>query len=320
MGRIYRSAQLVVVWLGESSAVALRGLRYLDAMAQSDEPLPPFPLYRSKLNIGVTMSDDYRIHFAAITAFHLANRSWHKRVWVVQEVCLARNIIFLDGKYDVDLATILLSCRWCLDKRGRAETELWYTLTLALGTNIFNHMLFLPETLQAREEFAKGNKWTLLEWFQTCKGRSASEGKDFVFGGLSLIKDDCLSVNQHLRASAPTLAGKAAEKNYTADTVSPDETSTSSQLWQKLAPDSSALIADVFLNATACLLTHEPLEGLLRLSSRHRDKHRFRTAATLRPRDLEAFSGFPSWIPAVGSWTVSQRPSKVTSSTRKRSA
>ncbi|KAH8627396.1 hypothetical protein IG631_17164 [Alternaria alternata] len=44
-----------------------------------------------------------------------------------------------------------------------------------------------PMTLQAREHFQQGRMWTLLEWMLACRGRSATDIRDLVFAGLSLV-------------------------------------------------------------------------------------------------------------------------------------
>ncbi|KXJ85797.1 heterokaryon incompatibility protein-domain-containing protein [Microdochium bolleyi] len=313
MGRIYQNARLVLVWLGSCPTVAEKGLEILDAMALSNDPLPDYPLYRSELNIGKGAVDDWVQHYAAFTAFHLASRSWHKRVWVVQEVCLARKVIFMHGRHEIKLETLSLSCNWCLNSQGHGESTTWLDIQAILGINLVRHMQFLPATLRARESFAMGYKWTLLQWFQACKGRAASEGKDFVFGGLSLVREDCLSIDQSLQTSVSafsktTRLGKDIEhssnaSNTVGSAAEAPTTLTPRGLWSRLAPDSSAVACEVFVNATACLLTHEPVEEVLKMSARLRDKHRYRTRKTTQPLDDKAFSGLPSWVIAIGSWT-----------------
>ncbi|KAH7031467.1 heterokaryon incompatibility protein-domain-containing protein [Microdochium trichocladiopsis] len=313
MGRIYQSAQLVVVWLGLISWAAERGLKALQEMARADKPMPPYPWDRSRVSIGESAADDWKLLCAASTAFHLANRSWMKRVWVVQELCLARNITYLHGKHEIGLETLLFSCEWYLDGRGRGEAALWSDWQKPLERILSSHMRFLPTTLKAREEFARGNKWTLLQWFQACKGRLASVGKDYVFAGLSLVQEDCLSIDQRLQI-APTLPVRGEETTDASASLNlPIEISHQGSLdsqgpmtralWPALVPNYSVQDVEVFVNAAACILTHATLEDLLRVASRLRDKHQFRAAFEPQPHEPEAFSGLPSWVPALGSWT-----------------
>ena len=320
MGRIYQSAQLVVVWLGTISKIAEKGLKTLQEIAHSDETLIPNPLWASSSGNG--LNEEKKIELAALTAFHLASRSYFKRVWVVQELCLARKVIYLHGKHEISHATLLTSCKWTIDTGTGRNTSDFAAIESLQAPDLTAHMRFLLKALDARTEFTKGNKWTLLQWFHTCSGRLSSVGKDYVFAGLSLVRPECLDISQHLLTNAPLpplprrpvgsigttesiaattdLAGK-----FSALAVSGNQSLTPRGLWPKLAPDYKASDAEVFVNAAACLLTHASVEDLLRLAARLRDKHQFWAAETLRPRDLEAFSGLPSWTPAIGSWMVS---------------
>ncbi|KAH7018152.1 heterokaryon incompatibility protein-domain-containing protein [Microdochium trichocladiopsis] len=317
MGRIYQSAQLVVVWLGPFPAIAEEGLKTLEGIVQSGEPLVANPIFATRVGNGA--AEDWRIESAALTAFHLAFRSYFKRVWVVQELCLAREVIYLHGKHEISFATLLTSCKWCVDKgSGRDMVDL-KTMESLLPPHFTTHMRFLPTTLDARKEFAKGNKWTLIQWFHACNGRLASVGKDYVFAGLSLVRQSCLDIDQHLQAtesgppplprrpvggqeSGETNAAAGLSSRFSAPAPAANQSLTPRGLWPKLAPDYSASDAEVFVNAAACLLSHASLEDFLRLAARLRDQHQFRAVDSLRPRDLEAFSGLPSWTPAIGSW------------------
>ncbi|KXJ89561.1 heterokaryon incompatibility protein-domain-containing protein [Microdochium bolleyi] len=317
MGRIYQSAQLVVVWLGPFSRVAEEGLKTLEKIVQSDEPLIANPLYAARVGNGA--AEDWKIESAALTAFHLASRSYFRRVWVVQELCLAREVIYLHGKHEISIDTLLTSCKWCVDEDSGRETADFAPIDRVLPLHSTTHMRFLPTTLDARKEFARGNKWSLMQWFHTCNGRLASVGKDYVFAGLSLVRQDCLDIDQNLQATEPcppllpqrpvgglvldetnTVGGLSSK--FSAPAPAANQSLTPRGLWPKLTPDYSASDAEVFVNAAACLLSHASLEDFLRLAARLRDKHQFRTTDSLRPRDLEAFSGLPSWTPAIGSW------------------
>ncbi|KAH7014503.1 heterokaryon incompatibility protein-domain-containing protein [Microdochium trichocladiopsis] len=306
MGRIYQSAQLVVVWLGPFTGLAERGLKTFEELAQSGEPLPENPMYNTA--IGATAAEDWKMNSAAMAAYHLTQRSYFKRVWVVQELCLAREVTYLHGKHEISLSTLLAACAWCIDS-GSAREDADY-VQLILAPYYVSHIQFLPTTLNARNEFAKGNKWTLLEWLQACNGRLASVAKDYVFGGLSLVRVDQLTIDQELQPvtykTGSALAATTAQPPPGAPPtlVQPKKQSlTPKGLWVKLHPNYEASDAEVFVNASACLMTHAGVEELLRISSRLRDKHRFRDRVRLQPHELKAFSGLPSWVPAIGSWT-----------------
>jgi hypothetical protein len=54
-------------------------------------------------------------------------------------------------------------------------------------------------TLQAREAFQQGNMGTLRQWLWACRGRSATDPRDTVFAGLSLIKPEMLVIDSTFR-------------------------------------------------------------------------------------------------------------------------
>ena len=79
MGRIYRGADTVVVWLGEACDDSDLIVDRMLAEDVADDPLP-LPPYDELLRLK-----------QAISAF--VGRSWWTRLWVVQEVLLARQVV-----------------------------------------------------------------------------------------------------------------------------------------------------------------------------------------------------------------------------------
>ena len=112
MGNIYRDAQLVLGWLGpeaDSSSLAIKALSFLGSQSM-DMPDGPSLQERYDLISNVLPSDsaDERFVFPTSSVVALLNRPWWRRVWVVQEVILAKNVYLLCGNIDVQFSFLLL--------------------------------------------------------------------------------------------------------------------------------------------------------------------------------------------------------------------
>ncbi|KAF2805780.1 HET-domain-containing protein, partial [Mytilinidion resinicola] len=94
MARIYHQASRVVVWLGEaanSSSLALEKIR--DAGGKKSEDSPNNDLIRQD-------SPNNDLIREAILA--LLQRPWFRRIWILQEVGVARHILIMCGATEID--------------------------------------------------------------------------------------------------------------------------------------------------------------------------------------------------------------------------
>jgi len=100
MGDVFRKADGIIVWLGqedEFTADALRTMRTIAATSESEWPLVP---YTSFYELETTQHN----HRPNLSLYNwlgfmvLINRPWFKRVWVVQEIALAKSAIVVCGK------------------------------------------------------------------------------------------------------------------------------------------------------------------------------------------------------------------------------
>ncbi|OGM47791.1 hypothetical protein ABOM_003328 [Aspergillus bombycis] len=85
MGKIYAGANQVVVWLGNEADESNEAMKSIRAKAAG--------------SYGVSEDGNININDAALSK--LCERSWFRRIWVVQEVGLARNIRVLCGSAEV---------------------------------------------------------------------------------------------------------------------------------------------------------------------------------------------------------------------------
>jgi hypothetical protein len=112
MQRIYSSAKLVMVWLGTTFMDDIRSLEHVAALGidlsririqgqDTDKIIVP-------LDSGVDAKD---VYCAYLASYSVISCQWFKRVWVVQELCLAQNVIYMIGDHEISINALLTALR-----------------------------------------------------------------------------------------------------------------------------------------------------------------------------------------------------------------
>jgi hypothetical protein len=132
MGRIYEQAGNVLCWLGELSIHRLWAMEFLQVLAEES------PRYKKKdkvdfvwtfLGDELLPSTDVSLVIEAALEAHVETiyeSDWFTRLWVVQEVALAKNVKILCGGYDLSWRDFQIATRilvWCLDKMLRHSSH-----------------------------------------------------------------------------------------------------------------------------------------------------------------------------------------------------
>ena len=97
MKDVYRKASRVIVWLGEDSEHTVPGFRMLHGISSL------YDLDEAEVKDLVSclvLDDHFRSYWIALG--NLLLRPWWYRIWVVQEICLAREALLVCGQYAVD--------------------------------------------------------------------------------------------------------------------------------------------------------------------------------------------------------------------------
>ncbi|KAJ5738354.1 hypothetical protein N7493_001509 [Penicillium malachiteum] len=254
MGRVYQSAQQVLIWLGSCSQERSLGIDGLEALAKippNQRPLCPLAEYM------LSPDDAYQEKLAGVpftlvaeTAMHLVNRQSFKRTWVLQEFFLAQQVIFSYGDRYISMNAILAAFDWTFgtvnSSTGRNGNHIVSKKRLALLWA--PHAKRMQTILLARSGFTSGHRLTLREWLWASQGRLAEDGRDFIFGGLSLIDPGSLKIK------------KTILQNTIFDPKDQDSLPTSSShiprgLWSVLAADYTASEQEVLVNLMACLFS-----------------------------------------------------------------
>ncbi|KAH7035996.1 uncharacterized protein B0I36DRAFT_406810 [Microdochium trichocladiopsis] len=316
MGRIYQSAKIVIVWLGTANIIESTGLQILHDMTTSAVPLafnPVAALVTKQLTLYMERARKesrmaaLRVQILPVIVLWLAARSWFSRVWVVQELAFARDVVYIYGKHEIHQDTMKTVCGWLVNHDSttvgpdHSARKLWQEILWTFAP----YMMNLPATLEARKDFAAGNMWSLTQWYLASSGRTATVGRDYVYGGLSLVKPELLTIDQGLVLDEMVSAtGKDATHNQPEQLiVSHAQSLLPRGLWPVLEAKAMVLEAEVFVNAAACLLTHEGLGVLLRTAVHPGDRDRFR-AEELDDADPSVYDTLPSWVPTSDSWTT----------------
>ncbi|KAF1849051.1 uncharacterized protein K460DRAFT_404301 [Cucurbitaria berberidis CBS 394.84] len=149
----------------------------------------------------------------------------------------------------------------------------------------------IPELLHSKELFERGEKWTLARWLKTTKGRKATESKDVVFAGLSLLEPSTLLIDQSLQLEDSNLSHPRSSHSSEAPIT------TFPKLWPSLHADYSVETFGVLLNLAACLLTSSTWQDLFYMALRFRDP------PGEFPKGGLPLYPHPSWMPDPSNWT-----------------
>lgn len=297
MGRIYQSADRVLVWLGSCDPERSKGVPGLEALAQIPPDERP-PCYKQKLRdqskpIKNSQSEIAGIPLEAVTktAVDITTRQWFKRIWVLQEFLLARQVVFYYGYHQISLKTLLVTFNWtynAIDPNiglggGRSSA----TEALALGFE--PHAQDIQDVLSARPLVARGHRFTLREWMEIGRRRSAEKPRDHILGGLSLIDPSTLQIDAARLQPVPGGAQIKARKSL-----------IPKGFWPALTADYSVSEGEFLVNLAACLLSTSDSNTLDLLSiASHQPESRVSEFITLQGRNSD-LQDVPSWVPVLG--------------------
>ena len=283
MERIYRSADSVVVWLGESNRRAEAGMRFMQALYESratdnnhNVDLPSFHArdYVLKAFNGIAVDEQllgpgkplvaagfYQGKYAVMT--DIIEREYFRRMWVVQEMVLAKKLLFYVGSTEITLEAlqhaINLHSRVTASGIGSGMGAMRYFSSTAVSS--------MPFIFQAREQLhrAEGVSWCLEDYIQLCQDQVATEPVDKVFALLGM-------------ADKASLVHVARADNH-------DHDSEQVRLHAEYTKD----VVQVYLECTKVLLSRTSLSNVLSLVGK-----------------VEAgVKNLPSWVP---DYSVPLRP------------
>ncbi|RBQ67787.1 hypothetical protein FVER14953_09999 [Fusarium verticillioides] len=259
MNRIYSSASQVTIWLGTCPHVFAPGVANLIEMTKSG--LPEITEAAESKDFYYTRVGTTSLWHLVLCVFFIVTRKWFKRLWVLQELCLAKEAIFLLGDYKLEADDISVAFGWM-----RSILGAWNTSGLHMFAQILTWVGDMPDQavslLNSRRTISEGDKVGLQEWFRLVKNREARDPRDMVYGGLALIKPETLLMD-------PSLKQGSGSSSLDHDEIAPDGT----RRWLSLHADYAIEFPSVLEKVALCLLSGPEPMNLLSLATRYRSPY-----------------------------------------------
>ncbi|KAK1674369.1 heterokaryon incompatibility protein-domain-containing protein [Colletotrichum godetiae] len=215
MRRIYSSAELVFSWLGTDDEEIGAAFETINLVAHEMDKvvgrrhiggIEPHDLiswmkdWPQLIVADIGPENDWHSNQSWKSIRSLFNLPYWFRVWVVQEIVLAENLVLLSGKSSVEWIALFLTCSWIgrlkevrhyLQKPSWMVESAWLSITSSDRVPWHNPMrLMKAKHLQKRPEMLGADEWEswaweLMSWNHTL---SATDPKDSIYGLLGLTK------------------------------------------------------------------------------------------------------------------------------------
>jgi hypothetical protein len=201
MGTIYSTAEMVLVWLGasdENTSLAYNFMHRVSALMSG--PGPRVELQEVKLGdeLNVRLGNSWLLLEPRFKGYvklsteeleamwRLMERSYWYRVWIVQEICLARKISIFCGNYCISSELMEWTCgamiasRPQFFSRDKQTRRLWYSQ----GVDIFYTRLLRIYSSESQTRYGYDNN--LLRYLRNCKKSMCTEVRDYVYAFVAL--------------------------------------------------------------------------------------------------------------------------------------
>lgn len=179
MGRIYQTAQLDLLWLGEESRDSHYALKWVQETIDASRSAALRTQGAVPKLIGADKMSKQMWEFIRDT--FLQRPIW-RRMWIVQEILLSKKIQIMCGRDTLSWSYL----------EFMMETDLFQARNMAGGSfnmllsHAFNTVLFL---VRWRAQIQRGSRHPLRELLYTFQSWNATDERDKVFGLLGLAED-----------------------------------------------------------------------------------------------------------------------------------
>jgi hypothetical protein len=185
MRQIYSSANRTVVWLGprdEDSDSAFVICAQISNEAHSPVPDPKSSEVTSTASSHAAIDKNYG------SVLNLLKRSWWRRVWVVQEIVLAKKALVVCGTKEMEWETFSLAI-----EKG-ISLGIWQETMLGLVTVTY-FSFYRSITTMKLSSLADSTAERLLSLLVHVREREATDSRDKVFSVLGLLHGDSKAIN-----------------------------------------------------------------------------------------------------------------------------
>ncbi|KAK6085181.1 hypothetical protein SCUP515_00999 [Seiridium cupressi] len=161
MGKIYSAAQIVYAWLGPrsfDSDLAMAVLRSERHLAKPELPENPLDSYDAVIR--------------------LLNRSYFSRTWIIQEICLARQVTFICGDRHLPFKTLVRT----IEDMGDSPAALY-------ARHLFDPIKTYRNTARGKAYGYRDSIDIMLAWVIRTRKAQAGDPRDKLYALISLAAD-----------------------------------------------------------------------------------------------------------------------------------
>lgn len=189
MPDIFRSATRVYAWIGEEEDGSCEVIETIKQIAkQRLEPtMPSANRYQDIPPLGRTFWNNLG---------RLLERKWFRRIWIVQEIVLARDIMVLCGKESVPWGQFCDIVRLCFDYAKQCSSD----LVLSRGSSAGSVLRLAKFRKECRENGDFEARYPLLSLFEHFQLTEATRRRDKLFALLNLASDNCEELGPDYKA------------------------------------------------------------------------------------------------------------------------
>ncbi|KAI6862962.1 hypothetical protein KC323_g5231 [Hortaea werneckii] len=190
MADIYSSAQCNLIWLGEcpnivasAAATAIRSI--MDQVHEEIKEMCRFheAVIHAQYGVSKHSTHPMRVDFDFSSLLQLFASPWFRRLWVVQEVALARQNICHYGDLQIPFKDIIRTARWLLHKQNHLHFRFWDETGLGNAAMIWKYADTEHGTFGNSTTRAPATLFNLLDDLQSFE---VHEPRDHVYGLLGL--------------------------------------------------------------------------------------------------------------------------------------
>ncbi|KAG9234733.1 heterokaryon incompatibility protein-domain-containing protein [Amylocarpus encephaloides] len=184
MAMIYSNAEIVAIWLGTDEDDSARAIDFLDTLSTKGSSIEEFS--------NLVESEAGKSNIAAVVS--LFERSYWTRLWVVQEILHAKDIMVYCGSKNVPWSVYTRASD--IFSQYKRQIEYYFpggqrdTRRHSLSLNQFSYSQVLayegPRSFLDLKSFLNSGDASLLKVLRACRSKLSSEPKDKLFGILGI--------------------------------------------------------------------------------------------------------------------------------------
>ena len=199
MRRIYSQAEMVHIWLGEKSATTDVGIELLHRISNAVEILPfdlTAEIMSPELLEALGLPGMFDLSWRAVA--EIITRPWFTRVWVVQEMAVARRCYFLCGDSEIP-SRVLRTFARCISYPSTLQTRLLVNLPQSVAAELSTFTISIINLMTTL--YAEQASLDLYELLFLTRGFGATESRDKIFALACMTHDfpeDIIDYKRHL--------------------------------------------------------------------------------------------------------------------------